>query len=229
MSRSQRLLNLIQALRCHRYPVSGAKLAAEMGISLRTLYRDIATLQAQGANIEGEAGIGYVLGPGYMLPPLMFSEDEIEALALGSRWVADRGDAALSAAARNALAKISAVLPAKLQDVTAASALVVGPGKYAPDETLALSTIRKAIHSECKTEICYRDLKGAESIRTIWPLAISFFDSVQIVVGWCELRGTFRHFRMDRISMPVISAQRYPRRRQGLLREWRKLEGIPPQ
>ena len=102
MSRAQRLLDLIQALRGYRRPVSGAVLAAALGISLRTLYRDIETLNAQGAHIDGEPGVGYVLRPGFMLPPLMFSEEEIEAIVLGSRWVADRADAALSTAARSA-------------------------------------------------------------------------------------------------------------------------------
>ena len=91
MSRSERLLALVQALRRRRAPVSGRELAAELDISLRTLYRDIASLQGQGAEIVGEPGLGYILKPGFMLPPLMFTEDEIEALVLGSRWVADRG------------------------------------------------------------------------------------------------------------------------------------------
>src|SRR5437660_11613561 len=115
MSRAERLLELIQRLRSHRYPVSGASLAADLGISLRTLYRDIASLQAQGARIDGEPGVGYVLRPGFMLPPLMFSQEEIEALVLGSRWVAERTDAALKHAANNALAKIAAVLPSDLR------------------------------------------------------------------------------------------------------------------
>ena len=102
-------------LRGYRRPVSGAVLAEALGISLRTLYRDIDTLNAQGAHIDGEPGVGYVLRPGFMLPPLMFSEEEIEAIVLGSRWVADRADAALSAAARSALAKIAAVLPPDLK------------------------------------------------------------------------------------------------------------------
>ena len=115
MSRAERLLELMQCLRRHRYPVGGAALASELGISVRTLYRDIAALQAQGARIDGEPGVGYVLRPGFMLPPLMFSEDEIEALVLGSRWVADRADDPLGRAARNALAKIAAVLPTDLR------------------------------------------------------------------------------------------------------------------
>ena len=128
MSRAQRLLDLIQILRGHRFPVTGAHLAAELSISLRTLYRDIGTLQEQGANIEGEPGLGYVLHPGFMLPPLMFSEDEIAALVLGSRWVADRGDVRLGAAARSALTKIAAVFPDDPGRALDASPLLVGPG-----------------------------------------------------------------------------------------------------
>ncbi|MFJ5370897.1 helix-turn-helix transcriptional regulator, partial [Bosea sp. CER48] len=114
MSRAQRLLDLVQLLRRHRRPVSGRRLATELGVSIRTLYRDIVTLQGQGAPIEGEPGLGYVLKPGFMLPPLMFSEEEIEALVLGSRWVADRADGTLALAARDAMAKIVAVLPADM-------------------------------------------------------------------------------------------------------------------
>lgn len=117
MSRAQRLLDLIQILRRHRRPVAGAALASELGVSLRTLYRNVASLQAQGADIAGEAGLGYVLRPGFTLPPLMFNVEEIEALALGSRWVAARADSPLAGAARNALAKIAAVLPADLSDL----------------------------------------------------------------------------------------------------------------
>src|SRR6187551_2040185 len=106
MSRAERLLDLLQALRRYRQPVSGQRLADELGVSLRTVYRDIATLQKQGAEIDGEAGVGYVLRPGFMLPPLMFSEEEIEALVLGSRFIAGRADTELASAARNLLAKI---------------------------------------------------------------------------------------------------------------------------
>ncbi|MCO7612684.1 HTH domain-containing protein [Pseudomonas chlororaphis] len=111
MSRTERLFDLLQTLRGHRFPVTGSHLVKELGVSLRTLYRDIATLQGQGANIEGEPGLGYVLRPGFMLPPLMFTEEEFEALVLGSRWVSDRADLQLSSAAKGALSKIVSVCP----------------------------------------------------------------------------------------------------------------------
>ncbi|QEL65108.1 hypothetical protein OTERR_16320 [Oryzomicrobium terrae] len=226
MSRAQRLLDLIQTLRRHRFPVTGAVLAGELGISLRTLYRDIATLQAQGASIEGEPGLGYVLRPGFMLPPLMFSEEEIEALVLGSRWVADRGDDRLGAAAGNAIAKIAAVLPADLRASLEASALLVGPGTPGPEEKIDLATIRQSIRTERKVEIAYRDLRDAPSSRTIWPFALAFFDRVRVVVAWCELRQGFRHFRVDRIVSLHVTEQRYPQRRQALLKTWRSEQGI---
>ncbi len=204
-------------------------LAEELGVSLRTLYRDIGTLQGQGASIDGEAGLGYILRPGFMLPPLMFSEDEIEALVLGSRWVADRGDARLGAAARNALAKIAAVLPADLRDELDASALLVGPGAAIAAGDAELAAIRQAIRGERKLAITYIDSDATETRRTIWPFALGFFDRARIVVAWCELRQGFRHFRTDRIAALMPSETRYPRRRQALLKEWRETEGIPSQ
>jgi len=182
LSRSQRLLQLIQLLRGHRFPVAGAQLAATLGISLRTLYRDIGTLQEQGARIEGEPGLGYVLRPGFMLPPLMFSEEEIEALVLGSRWVAQRTDHRLSAGAQSALAKIAAVLPPELRLELDTNALLVGPAPHQVSETVDVALIRQAIRAEHKTTIQYRDLKGVESSRTVWPFALGYFDHVRVLV-----------------------------------------------
>jgi len=229
MSRAQRLLDLIQALRGYRRPVSGATLAEALGISLRTVYRDIETLKAQGAHIDGEPGVGYVLRPGFMLPPLMFSEEEIEAIVLGSRWVADRADAALGAAARNALAKIAAVLPQDLKVSLDTSSLLVGPGNAVAAGDAELPTIRLAIRTERKLRIFYVDSRGRDSKRTIWPFALAFFDRVRVVVAWCEIREGFRHFRTDRISKVQFVDKRYPRRRQVLLKDWRATEGIPEQ
>lgn len=229
MSRSQRLLDLIQVLRRHRLPVAGARLAQELGVSLRTLYRDIETLKAQGAHIDGEAGVGFVLRPGFMLPPLMFSEDEIEALVLGSRWVAERADGPLGSAARNALAKIGAVLPEDLRDNLHASSLLIGPGEPIAAGDAELATVREAIRSEHKLRITYADSAGKPSTRTIWPFALAFFDRVRVVAAWCELRQDYRHFRTDRIRSLKPTAKRYPRRRATLLKEWREREGIPAQ
>lgn len=226
MSRAQRLLDLIHILRSHRFPVSGAQLAAQLNISLRTLYRDIATLQAQGADIEGEAGLGYVLRPGYMLPPLMFSPEEIEALVLGSRWLAARGDDPLAAAAKSALNKVAAVLPDDLRQSLDENALLIGPGSYSKTADALLPQIRQAVRAERKLDIDYLDLKGSHSRRRVWPFAVGYFDRLRMLLAWCELRQGFRHFRIDRISALESVQQRYPQRRQRLLKQWRESEGI---
>ncbi len=221
MARSSRLLDLLQLLRRHRQPLSGAAIAAELGISLRTLYRDVATLQAQGADINGAPGLGYVLKPGFVLPPLMFSAEEVEALVLGSRWVSERGDPRLAAAARDALAKVAAVLPAALRLELETSALLVPPGPPLAETGVHDGAIRQAIRSEQKLVLDYRDAKGTTSQRTVWPFALGYFDRVQVVVAWCELRQDLRHFRTDRVASLSDTGQRYPRRRQALLKDWR--------
>jgi len=228
MSRSERLLALLQVLRRHRRPVSGRTLAEELGVSLRTLYRDIASLQAQGAAIEGEAGLGYVLRPGFTLPPLMFSPEEIEALVLGARWVSERADDELAQAADDALAKIAAVLPGGLRDRIETSPLLVGPAEAhqaAAEERLAV--VRQAIHDQSKLRIAYRDAEGMPSERTVWPFALGFFDRARVLIAWCELRQAFRHFRLDRIAGLEIGG-RYPRSRLALLSDWRAQERVAP-
>lgn len=227
MSRSDRLLDLIQFLRTHRHPVRGAQLAAEFGVSLRTIYRDIQGLIARGAPIDGEAGVGYVLRPGFMVPPLMFSSDEIEAIALGSRMVARSADVALSKAARNALAKITAVLPVGRGDEVDASGLLAGAIKSATLDGVDLAPIRSAIRTERKIWITYSDEVGVRTERRIWPISLTFCATVRLLAAWCELREGYRHFRTDRISAFTETAETYPRRRRLLIKEWREIQGLP--
>ena len=227
MSRTARLLDLIQTLRRHRRPVSGAQLADELAVSLRTVYRDIKTLVALGAPIEGEAGLGYVLRPGFTLPPLMFSHDEIEALILGSGMVARAADPALAKAACNALAKITAVLPGDRSDAAGASGILAGPVTPAVVDRVNLAPIRSAIRGEQKIRIAYRDKDDFSTERTIWPISLTYCAHVRLLAAWCELRESYRHFRTDRIAECAEVGERYPRRRQALIREWREIEGLP--
>lgn len=228
MSRSERLLALLQALRRRRRPVSGRVLADELGVSLRTLYRDIVSLQGQGAEIEGEAGLGYVLKPGFWLPPLMLSGEEIEALVLGARWVWARTDERLALAARDAIAKITAVLPPSLREDVEASTLIVAPSKALRRVSADLAPIRAAIRSERKLALAYHDAQGVSTERTIWPFGVGYFDEARVVMGWCELRQGFRHFRADRIASCRTLEARYPVGRQRLLKDWRLSEGVEP-
>jgi len=221
MSRASRLLELMQVLRRHRSPVTAAYLAFETGVSVRSLYRDIASLQAQGATIAGEAGVGYVLRPGYTLPPLMFTAEELETLALGSRWVTQQGDDELSLAARNALAKVRSVLPRALLEDLDASSMLVPPSNAAPPGACDLASVRKAIRTERKLLLNYRDGEGRATSRKVWPFAVAFFTQMRLIAAWCEKRQGFRHFRADRVEKMEVCGERYPRRRQVLLREWR--------
>lgn len=229
MSRAQRLLDLLQLLRNHRYPVTAQQLASQLNISTRTLYRDIATLQQQGAEIVGEAGLGYVLRAGYTLPPLMFSAQELSALVLGSRWVAKRTDPQLAAAAETALSKIAGVLPAALRQQLDLSALLVGPGTVAHHVLPELASLRDAIERQFIVQLDYQDAEQSSSSRRVWPLAIAWFDQVQMLAAWCELREDFRHFRFDRITRLEISDQRFLQNRARLLKAWREKNNIPDQ
>jgi predicted DNA-binding transcriptional regulator YafY len=227
MSRSERLLDLIQALRRYRRPVSGAVLAQELGVSLRTVYRDIQSLVATGAPIDGEAGVGYVLRAGYTLPPLMFTDEEIEAVVLGSRMVAGSTDARLARAARDALAKVTAVLPEEKRDSVDALGLLAAPRPPLAPDGVDLALLRSAIRAEHKVWIAYGNEAGQRTERRIWPIALTFYERTRILAAWCELRDGFRHFRTDRIAAAAATAERYPRRRRVLMKEWRGIEGVP--
>lgn len=220
MTRTERLLTLLQVLRTYRYPVSGQKLAERLDISLRTFYRDIATLQAQGAEIEGEAGIGYVLKPSFFLPPLMFSQTEIEALLLGIQWVSQYGDAPLSKAAMDALSKITDVLPKNIKNGMNIFALRVGPPMQ---ESLAkenLTVLREAIRNQKKIRLDYQSQEGKRSQRIVWPFTIGYFTDGRILVAWCENQSDYRHFNTSGIISVEILNDPYPRSRDSLFREW---------
>ncbi|MFO1034954.1 MAG: YafY family protein [Hyphomicrobiales bacterium] len=220
MKRADRLLRIIQILRRHRRPVKGQAMSEELEVSLRTLYRDIAGLIADGVPIRGEAGVGYVLGQGYDLPPLMLTTDEVEAVILGLRWVMRRGDADLVRAAEDAAAKVGTVLPPALKAVLFDAALIVPPSwRHVPD-MVDLAAIRRAIREQRKVAMKYRDEQGRATERVIWPIAISYFEAQRLVVAWCELRQDFRSFRSDRMSDIAVLPEKYQERRKSLLKRW---------
>jgi len=225
-ARAERLLELLQALRGHRRPVAASSLAEGLGVSLRTLYRDVQSLRAQGADIAGEAGVGYLLRPGFTLPPLMFTPEEIDALALGALWVRRNGDSALKVAAERAMAKIAAVAPKGDGEFLDQPTQLVGSRRSVADADRWMPELRQAARAERKVVFDYVDAKGASTRRTVWPIALGFFGEARMIAAWCETRAGFRHFRVDRILALDIAADRYPVRRRALLAQWRRSEGL---
>lgn len=220
MRRADRLLRIIQILRRHRRPVRGQLMAEELEVSLRTLYRDIADLITDGVPIRGEAGVGYVLGEGYDLPPLMFNADELEAVMLGLRWVVRRGDHDLSRAAQDTIAKIGAVLPDALKPVLFEAGLLAPPSFRRVEDAVDVASLRLAVREQHKVEIQYKDEFGAETQRVIWPIGIAYFDAQRLIVAFCELRNDFRTFRTDRMVSSAVLKERYRERRKALLKRW---------
>jgi len=226
VSRTQRVLDLIQNLRGRRYAVPGRVLAEELGISLRSLYRDIAALKAQGVPVDGDPGVGYVLRPGFTLPPLMFTPDELEALVLGARWVVDRAGE-LGRAARNALVKIGGILPPALKDELGSGSLLVPSEPRPPVDEALVEGLRRAIRQGLRVEITYRDLSEVVTHRIVWPFSLAYYHDALVAAAWCESRNDFRHFRADRVESWALK-DAYPRPRAELVAQWRLKFGIRP-
>lgn len=222
MRKADRLFQIIQILRRARQPITAEAIAEELETSKRSVYRDIATLMAQRVPIRGEAGMGYVLESGFDLPPLMLTPDEIEAAVLGAQWVMARGDPGLVRAAEDLVAKIAAAVPERLRP------LVLDPSTRTrsdrlpiPPDMIDMVEVRRAIHASRKIRIGYRDEKGEETARKVWPIAVGYLETVRMMVGWCEMRQDFRHFRTDRITTAEFLDERYPERPAVLRARWR--------
>jgi predicted DNA-binding transcriptional regulator YafY len=192
MRRADRLFEIIQILRRKNKATRAADLAARLEVSERTIYRDIADMVSRGVPIDGEAGVGYILRPGFDLPPLMFNENEIEALLLGARIVQSWADPELAAAAATVMDKVAAVSPEQLRRQLDLARL------WAPADHQA--ALRHAIRDQRKILFTYQDLDGRSSERVARPLIMAFYGPVWLLAAWCELRNGFRVFRIDRMS-----------------------------
>lgn len=208
MRRADRLFQLIQLLR-RRNVATAAWLAVELEVSERTVYRDVRDLVLSGVPIEGEAGVGYIMRRGFDLPPLMFTEAELEAMVLGARVVTSWGDAGLARAATDALARVESVLPDRLKQKLEKTPLFA-PGFHVPPQVAGpLAQCREAIEGRRKARIAYRSGPGEETDRVVRPLGLFFWGDRWSLTAWCELREDFRSFRLDRIRTMEPQRERF--------------------
>lgn len=219
MTRTHRLFQLMQALRRMTPPVTAQVLALEMGVSARTIYRDIDELRGLGAVIDGEAGFGFSLIEDASLPPLGFENDELEALVLGLREVAVIGDPALAKAAKSALAKIQARVP-PAQAHRLKHAVLDARRYWRPEPPLIdVAKLRKATWDEISVRFAYVDAKGDLTERTVNPLGLVYMENTNVLLAWCHLRRDFRVFRLDRMNDLIVTGDSFRPNRVPLLRD----------
>ena len=200
MTRSLRLLDIIQLLRRAKAPMTARTIAQELEVTPRTIYRDVVALQAMRVPIEGAAGVGYVMRAGLDVPPLMFTADELEAIAVGLSLLGRTRDGGLQAAAGRVTRKIADVLQPDGARHIEAAGLAVSPWTAVPKPDVDLSLLRRAIREERKLCFRYRDAATASTERTVRPIALTYYVDSVVLAAWCELRGDFRHFRPDRME-----------------------------
>lgn len=220
MARSSRMFEIIQMLRASRSPLTAEAIATRLEVTKRTVYRDIAALQATRVPIEGAAGIGYVMRSGFDLPPLMFTPEEMEAITVGLSLIGRTGDRSLEEAGTTAMAKISDVLPSS-QPPIGETHLLVSSWHAIPDPTVDMRLLRRAIREERKLSFHYRDATGHETQRIVRPLAIVYYIDGVLLAGFCELRQDFRHFRHDRIASCETLDAEFRGQSAALRRMWR--------
>jgi predicted DNA-binding transcriptional regulator YafY len=211
------MFEIIQLLRSAKNPVRAQDIAEQLEVTKRTIYRDIASLQSMRVPIEGEAGVGYIMRPGYNLPPINFDVEEAEAISVGLSMIARTGDRALERAALRAMQKLSAA-------TTLSEALFSSNWGAAPSE-VDLGDVRTAIRQEIKLALHYRDVEGDVTQRTIRPIAIVYYSDVVVVAAWCEMRNDFRHFRADRMILCEVLAEGFKGQSEALRRDWAKVHG----
>ena len=220
MRRADRLFDVIQVLRTAKKPVTAAAIAEELEVTVRTIYRDVATLQARRVPIEGAPGLGYVLRKGFDLPPLMFTVDEVEAITVGAKLVRRLRDTELQQAAGRVLDKVTVVLPESLRSHLAGAPFYVSRGEAVDPKGVDAAQVRSAIRDRRKMRIAYLDEKNRRTRRTIWPLAMAYYVDVSLVGAWCELRKDFRNFRVERIAASRVLAARFQDHNGQLLAQW---------
>jgi predicted DNA-binding transcriptional regulator YafY len=220
MRRADRLFDIIQALRGRTQPLTAAALAQTLEVTPRTIYRDIATLQARRIPIEGEPGLGYFLRKGFDLPPLMFTIEEIEAISIGAHLVHRIRDPKLQEAAESVLSKLQSTVPSDLRSGLASPRFYVSEGETVRPDGIELLDVRNAIRACRKIEITYVDEQQQRSERIIWPIATVYYVDVTLIAAWCEVREDYRHFRADRIVQSNLLEDRFATESSRLTAAW---------
>jgi predicted DNA-binding transcriptional regulator YafY len=221
LRRSDRLFDIIQQLRTARVPTTAAALADSLEVNVRTIYRDIAVLQARRVPIEGAAGVGYLLRRGYDLPALTFSVEEREAINVGLRLLRRTGDVGLQKSAESVLSKLEVASPTCSPPSN--EALFISGFGAPPSPAAPLSEVRAAIRNRRKLCIDYRNAEASQMRRIIWPLAVAYYIKATVIAGWCEARGDYRHFPTDRIQALTVLDSRFDDPGGELIAGWIRL------
>lgn len=220
MRKASRLFEIIQILRLAEKPVTAAQIAQSLGVTSRSIYRDIAALQATHIPVQGGRGIGYMLRSGFDLPPLMFSIEETEAIVLALALLERTGDVALKQSAKRVSQKIATAVPPPLRQALAANTLHAWGTVASAPSGIDLAAVRAAIRDERKIDIDYRDEQGRQTRRTIRPIALIYYSETANIVGWCELRQDLRHFRADRVESALQAETFFKGEGDELRRRW---------
>lgn len=228
MRRADRLFDIIQALRGKTQPTTASALAQKLEVTTRTIYRDIATLQARRIPIEGEPGLGYFLRKGFDLPPLMFTMEEVEAITVGTNLVHRIRDPKLQEAAESVLNKLQHTVPKELRSYLVSPRFYVSEGDTVRPDGIELLAVRNAIRACRKINITYIDEQQRRSRRTIWPIATVYYVDVTLIAAWCELREDYRHFRADRIATSEVLDERFATDSSAMMAEWMAKRSLKP-
>lgn len=221
MRRADRLFRITEILKHKRHAITAQQLATELEVSVRTIYRDIADLMASHVPIIGEAGTGYVLDKRYVIKPMMFDAEELDALVLGAQMVESWGDKDIAKSAKRALDKICSGLPPSLSYLRDDAVLFSLPSEAKPLITIDFGALRRAIREKQLVQFDYLNAQKVPSARTARPLALAFFGPVWLLLGWCELRNDFRNFRLDRMSSLIISDTKFENEKGKRLQDYK--------
>ncbi len=209
MRRAERLFRIIQIMRTANGALTAQQIAEKLEISKRSVYRDMAHLIGSGAPIDSEPGVGFMLRDEFDLPPLSFTFEQLEALALGAKTLALIADKDMSAAAKEALAKIRDAVPQSHQEKLDSPHLMVVPPQGITMPQKELRQARKAIDEKRILSVTYRALDDKVSERELYPLALTNFGPIWLMTAWCVTRQDFRDFRMDRFDQMQVQREKF--------------------